>query len=58
MKWLERFPGSPLRRGPRGILIGIISILDGLAAVASFGLWWPHLWFIFFSWEASRKRKE
>jgi len=51
MKWFERVPGSRLRYGPRGMLLAVITILDGVIGLVTLGLYWPHLWLWFFDWE-------
>lgn len=49
--WFSKVPRSRFRYGPRGILLGAVTVLDGLLAIASLGLYWPNLWTKFFEWE-------
>ena len=57
LKWFERYPGSPLRRGPRGMVLALVTIADGLIALLSLGLYWPHLWMVYFDWEAGERER-
>lgn len=57
MRWFEKMPGSPLRYGPRGMVLGVVTVLDGLIGFLSLGLYQSQLWMVYFEWESGVMRK-